>query len=84
MRVSYNYFLQVDSSAIAEYLNKTFPEPAMKFSSAEVEAADEATKGIFPAMAKLNKVRPCDNRYRQSNNLFKNSASLRQYNAVLG
>jgi glutathione S-transferase len=48
MRVSYNYFLQVDSSAIAEYLNKTFPEPAMKFSSAEVEASDEGRKEYFP------------------------------------
>ena len=50
-------FPQTDSADIAIYLDETFPAPPLRFGDAEKESsASEATAGIFPALAKLNKV----------------------------
>ena len=51
------HYPQIESADIATYLDETFPEPALRFGDAGKEAAaSEAIAGIFPALAKLNKV----------------------------
>ena len=57
-KVTAKPFPQTDSADIAIYLDETFPAPPLRFGDADKEAsASEATAGIFPALAKLNKVR---------------------------
>jgi glutathione S-transferase len=49
----------VESSVIADYLDFFFPNPPLKLaSSKEVEEAEQATAGLFPALAKYLKHTP--------------------------
>ncbi|CAB9511134.1 intracellular channel protein 4 [Seminavis robusta] len=48
----------VESSVIAEYLDFFFREPELKGSTADMEAAEAAIDGIFPAIAKYLKHTP--------------------------
>jgi glutathione S-transferase len=49
----------VESSVIADYLDFFFPNPPLKLtSSKEVEEAERATAGLFPALAKYLKHTP--------------------------
>ncbi len=45
----------MESSAIADYLELTYPDPPLRKDGSAEKEAQEATKDIFPAMAKLVK-----------------------------